>query len=504
MEKVDYRNNNKSQLFTLAEQFYNQRNLVELDKVCDLYLDYFSTIETPQLHTMLFYSSFANFDINREKAIQQGEVLYDKKDVDKDIRFYTMCNLSNMYIKNQKPIPKIIHVIYFKESDFQSHHYGCVMSMVKHMPTYTIHLYNDIEPKNNHYWERIKKEPTINIIPYKRPHQYDGFDLKHVQYAADVVRLELLYKHGGVYLDLDMLIIKNFETIINTGKDLYISEEGKRGGGWINSFIACKPKNEFINIWLNSFRTGLRMESWAWHIRDGNKNLVEKHPHYEIKYNMEILEHKYFFPFSWTEREKFINIEENLNEEIYGVHLFETILHDVLWNNKYFLHTISEDTYYHDFENDRFVNEYITHSKKNGYFIELGAGDGINGSQCYYFEKNLNWDGLCVEPCAKYRKDLSEHRKKPIFKAVSDRNETTTFMVSDCTALSGVKTNLLTSPNKDYQWYKYEEYDVDLSTLVKLLDDQDAPTEIDFCGMDIDNSELTCPRPFFQRKQGEI
>ena len=336
LRETDYRNNNKTQLFQLAEQFYNQRKLSDLDTVCDLYINYFGKMDSPQLHTILFYSSFANFDVNQEKAIQQGEQLYDKEEVAEDLRFFTRCNLEHLYPKDHTSIPKVIHLIYFKESDFQNYHYGCVMSVVKHMPTYTIHLYNDIEPINNKYWDLIKQEPNIKIIPYKRPDQYDGFDLQYVQYAADVARLELLYKFGGIYLDLDMLIIKNFETIINTGKDLYISEEREKGGGWINSFIACKPKNEFINIWLKSFRTGLRMESWAWHIREGNRQLVKEHPHYMLKYNIEILESKYFFPFPWTDREKFIHIEENLNEEIYGVHLFETILHDILWNNKYF------------------------------------------------------------------------------------------------------------------------------------------------------------------------
>ena len=65
-EKRDYRNNNKTQLFQLAEKFYNNRNLVELDKVCDLYVAYFGHMDSPQLHKILFYSSFANFDINPE------------------------------------------------------------------------------------------------------------------------------------------------------------------------------------------------------------------------------------------------------------------------------------------------------------------------------------------------------------------------------------------------------------------------------------------------------
>jgi len=138
------------------------------------------------------------------------------------------------------------------------------------MPDYKITIYNKKEPIGNPFWDELKQ--TVRIEKITVPEYYDGLKLNHFQYKADVVRLELLYKHGGVYLDIDMLILKNFEHVINTEKDFIISYEGEKSGGLINAFIACKPGNEFVKIWLESFKTGLRMENWAYHIRDGNKN----------------------------------------------------------------------------------------------------------------------------------------------------------------------------------------------------------------------------------------
>ena len=54
--------------------------------------------------------------------------------------------------------------------------------------------------------------------------------------------------------------------------------------------------------------------------------------------------------------------------------------------------------YQHDFYNDRFVNEFIYPNKKNGYYVEIGACDDVTSSQCYFFEKELKWDGIAVEP----------------------------------------------------------------------------------------------------------
>jgi FkbM family methyltransferase len=52
----------------------------------------------------------------------------------------------------------------------------------------------------------------------------------------------------------------------------------------------------------------------------------------------------------------------------------------------------------------------LFNNKKNGFFIEVGAFDGINYSNTFLLEKKHNWKGLLVEPlkaefeiCKKYR-----------------------------------------------------------------------------------------------------
>ena len=42
------------------------------------------------------------------------------------------------------------------------------------------------------------------------------------------------------------------------------------------------------------------------------------------------------------------------------------------------------------------LEKYLNYN--NGFFIELGANDGISQSNTYYFEKNKNWNGVLIEP----------------------------------------------------------------------------------------------------------
>lgn len=63
--------------------------------------------------------------------------------------------------------------------------------------------------------------------------------------------------------------------------------------------------------------------------------------------------------------------------------------------------------YYSQHGQDKYLAEEIFKNKQNGIFLEIGAHDGISFSNTYYFEKYLNWSGICVEPIP----ELFEHLK---------------------------------------------------------------------------------------------
>lgn len=59
---------------------------------------------------------------------------------------------------------------------------------------------------------------------------------------------------------------------------------------------------------------------------------------------------------------------------------------------------------------DKFLNEVIFKNKSGGTFIEVGAHDGISFSNTYFFERILNWTGLCIEPNPDIFKQLVQNR----------------------------------------------------------------------------------------------
>lgn len=60
----------------------------------------------------------------------------------------------------------------------------------------------------------------------------------------------------------------------------------------------------------------------------------------------------------------------------------------------------ANDKYYSQpaFGQDRYLNEHIFHNKVGGTFVDIGANDGVTFSNSYFFEKNLGWNGIAIEP----------------------------------------------------------------------------------------------------------
>ena len=66
-----------------------------------------------------------------------------------------------------------------------------------------------------------------------------------------------------------------------------------------------------------------------------------------------------------------------------------------------FLNVSAEEqatAYKSQFGQDKYVNEHFFKNKRDGIFVEIGAFDGVSLSNTYFFEKELGWQGICVEP----------------------------------------------------------------------------------------------------------
>jgi FkbM family methyltransferase len=70
------------------------------------------------------------------------------------------------------------------------------------------------------------------------------------------------------------------------------------------------------------------------------------------------------------------------------------------------------------FGQDRYVLELFFSNRRNGYFVEIGAIDGVELSNTWHFEQALGWDGLLIEASPRYCELAARQRRATVVNCV--------------------------------------------------------------------------------------
>src|SRR5690242_21674999 len=104
-------------------------------------------------------------------------------------------------------IPKVLHYCWFVPKSgakpWSLVHFVCVKSAVERIRPDTTLLYFENEPEGP-WWELTKT--LVQPVKVTAPREVFGKPLIHPAHQADVMRLQKLLEHGGIYLDVDVLV----------------------------------------------------------------------------------------------------------------------------------------------------------------------------------------------------------------------------------------------------------------------------------------------------------
>ena len=154
---------------------------------------------------------------------------------------------------------------------------------------------------------------------------------------------------------------------------------------------------------------------------------------------------------------------------------------------------------------DLFV-AYQLREKKNGFFVEFGATDGIDLSNSFLLEKSYQWQGILAEPARTWHERLGNNRgcvvdTRCVWEKSGETllfNETPLAELSTVDAFSGSDCHADARGNG-------KRYPVTTITLNDLLAAHNAPRHIDYLSVDTEGSELNILRAFdFSRYRIDI
>ena len=192
-------------------------------------------------------------------------------------------------------IPGIFHFVFGMKPDFGGKpfnivHYLAVKSAAELNRPDKMILHYQYEPTGEWF---EKARPYLELNKIVAPQEIHGNKLYHVAHQADIVRLQMLYEYGGIYLDLDTISKKSLEAFRNNSfviakefkPPVYYTPwdriktmirlqkpsslwEKQEIYGLCNAVMMAEPGSRFIELWLSSyknFRSKGKDEFWVEH-----------------------------------------------------------------------------------------------------------------------------------------------------------------------------------------------------------------------------------------------
>ncbi len=130
-------------------------------------------------------------------------------------------------------IPKIIHYCWLSNDTYPDNIQKCINSWKKKLPDYKIML-----------WDLNRSKACTSEWVN------EAYSLKRYAFAADYIRFYALYHYGGIYLDSDVEVIRNFDSLLKLpyfiGFDSF--------GYFEAAVIGCEPQNPWIKECLEYYK----------------------------------------------------------------------------------------------------------------------------------------------------------------------------------------------------------------------------------------------------------
>ena len=181
-------------------------------------------------------------------------------------------------------IPKIIHYCWISSDNWDSRTTNCFDSWKKYIPDYQYMLWNtETLP------DEVLEIPTVQ----------HAMKAQKWAFVADYVRIWALYNYGGIYMDLDVELLKSPTALQNT-QLLFGMEKDQLGAHFIGSvkghpfikYILDKLALKSNFLPLPAFITQLYQEFYNQNVQVSQTSIVSIYPN------------DYFNPFYWDSEQR--------------------------------------------------------------------------------------------------------------------------------------------------------------------------------------------------------
>jgi mannosyltransferase OCH1-like enzyme len=240
-------------------------------------------------------------------------------------------------------IPNIIHYVYGlkkQTEEFSFVYYLSILSNYVINKPFVIYFHYQYLPYG-YWWDKALKYLKLNYI--NTNNIYWG-KKKIIKFAhkADKIRLDILLKYGGIYMDIDTITYKPYKDLLKYDFVIGIQEEnyGENNSTlYCNAILFSKKNNIFIKKWIEEYENHFISTGWceaSVHLPELIFNIINN----DDKKNIKILDKEYFYSPLYNEVEKIFENIGILNNNLLTLHLWNT------YSEKYYKNILNFDWCY--------------------------------------------------------------------------------------------------------------------------------------------------------------
>ncbi|ESO11696.1 hypothetical protein HELRODRAFT_166711 [Helobdella robusta] len=176
----------------------------------------------------------------------------------------------------QQFVPKIAHIIWFypNETEFRFHQAMSLLSLQRFFKPRKIFFWHDTLPTGRWWLFAQQIVAHFLLVPYKRPTKIFNYTVSVPEHQSDVARIQLLREYGGLYIDLDVVLLRPLDPLLEYETTMGAETPSQLGSG----FILAKENSAFLKLWLDSYSNNFNDNDWNYHSTIMPMKLAKQHP----------------------------------------------------------------------------------------------------------------------------------------------------------------------------------------------------------------------------------
>lgn len=140
-------------------------------------------------------------------------------------------------------IPKIIHYIWLGGKPLPELAEQCIASWQKHMPDWQIMRWDETTLKKSNCW--------LDQMPL---YVQQAYAARKFAFVSDYIRLWALEQYGGLYMDVDFLVFRPFDDLMDK-YPAFAGYEGSKRQPVMQGVIASEPHGAWVRDMLDTYDT---------------------------------------------------------------------------------------------------------------------------------------------------------------------------------------------------------------------------------------------------------